>query len=84
LYVGLVTTSNEGHTVFGESPEISDKSYTSVKEIQLYRQTEETGTYHIANKKCQRRHDSSLHDRQGQGSSSFNWQTATMDYEATA
>ena len=33
LYTGLVTTSNEGHTVFGESPEISDKSHTSIKEI---------------------------------------------------
>jgi len=35
LYTGLVTTSDEGHTVFGECPKISDKSYTSIKQIQI-------------------------------------------------
>ena len=48
--------------------------------MQLYRQTEDTGTY---------RHGSNLQDndrqRQNrQGAVFFYWQTAAMDYEATA
>jgi len=83
------TPSDEGHTVFEAMPKVSSKSYTSIKEIQLYRQTEDTGTYHIANKKSQRRHGSNLQDndrqRQNrQGAVFFYWQTAAMDYEATA
>ena len=42
LYTGLVTTSDEGHTVFAAGPKIIDKSYI-IKEIQLYRQNGETG-----------------------------------------
>ena len=42
------------HTVFRESPKISDKSYTSSKEIQLHRQAKENWTYYFANKKSQR------------------------------
>jgi len=57
LHTGLVTTSDQRHTVFRASPKISDKSCTGIKEIHLHRQTKENGTYHIAKKKSQRRHD---------------------------
>jgi len=65
-YWRVTDTDGKTDIVFGASPKISDKSYTSIKEIQLYRRTEETGTYHIANMESQRRHDSSLQDNDRQ------------------
>ena len=50
----ITITSHQRHTVFRESPKISDKSYTSTKEIQLHGQTKENWTYYFANKKSQR------------------------------
>jgi len=67
LHTGLVTTSDQRYTVFRDSPKISDKPYTSTKEIQLHRQTKENWTYHFASKKNQRWHDWSLQDNDRQG-----------------